>query len=73
MKRKEPMSRTIKAVERSERDWRQATAHHVTQFMQMGERRLVAEWQSGAEVLGYAQRKLRLALAPAQSPGTATC
>jgi hypothetical protein len=36
------------------------------------ERKLVAEWQSGVEILGHVQRKLRLAFAPAQSPPVAT-
>jgi len=40
--------------------------------MQNGKRKLVAEWQRGAEILGHAQRKLRLAFAPAQSPALAT-
>jgi hypothetical protein len=36
--------------------------------LQNRERKLVAEWQRGTEILGHAQRKLRLALAPSQSP-----
>jgi hypothetical protein len=65
------MSRTIKAIERSEPDWHKATAPRVTQLRQNGERKLVAEWQRGAEILGRAQRKLRLAFAPVQSPAFA--
>ncbi len=71
------MSRTIKAIERhmiprssrlrSEPDWHEATARQANQPIQIGERKFVAEWQRGAEILGHAQRKLRLAFAPAQS------
>jgi hypothetical protein len=61
------MSRTIKAIERHmiPRSGIQAT--------RSGERKLTAEWQRGAEILGHAQRKLRLAFAPKQSPAVATC
>ena len=66
------MSRTIKAIER-----------HMILPVRLGprstippalnrERKLVAEWQRGAEILGHAQRKLRLAFAPAHSPALAT-
>jgi hypothetical protein len=34
--------------------------------LQNGERKLVAEWQRGAEILGHAQQKLRLSFAQAQ-------
>jgi GTP cyclohydrolase FolE2 len=76
-KRKEHMSRTIKAIERhmiprSSRLQTEATARQATQPIQIGERKLVAEWQRGAEILGHAQRKLRLAFAPTQSPALAT-
>ena len=77
------MSRTIKAIERhmimpvrlgprSSRLRPEATARQAAQPMQNGERKLVAEWRRGAEILGHAQRKLRLAFAPAQSPALAT-
>ena len=59
------MSGTIKAIER-----------HMILPVRLGlqnrERKLVAEWQRGAEILGHAQRKLRLAFAPTQSPKLAT-
>jgi hypothetical protein len=70
------MSRTIKAIERhmiprSSRLRTEATARQATQSMQNGDRKLVAEWQHGAEILGRAQQKLRLTLAQAQfSVGT---
>jgi hypothetical protein len=80
--RKEHMSRTIKAIERhmipkpsrlqSESDSNKATARQATPPMGNGERKLSAEWQRGAEILGHGQRKLRLAFAPAQSPAFAT-
>ena len=71
------MSRTIKAIERhmiprSSRLRPEATARQAAQPTQNGERKLVAEWQRGAEILGHAQRKLCLALAPTQSPALAT-
>jgi hypothetical protein len=77
------MSRTIKAIERhmilpvrlgprSSRLRPEATVRQAAQPMQNGKRKLVAEWQRGAEILGHAQRKLRLAFAPAQSPALAT-
>ena len=63
------MSRTIKAIERhmiprSSRLRPNATADQPAQPMQNGERKLVAEWQRGAEILGQAQQKLRIAFAP---------
>jgi hypothetical protein len=72
------MSRTIKAIERhmiprSSRLRPEATARQAAQPMQNGERKLVAEWQRGAEILGHAQRKLRLVFAPAQSSATSNC
>jgi len=71
------MSRTIKAIERhmiprSSRLRVEAPARQTAQPMRNGERKLVAEWQRGAEILGHAQRKLRLAFAPTQSPALAT-
>jgi hypothetical protein len=64
------MSRTIKAIERhmiprSSRLRAEATVRQTLQPMQNGERKLVAERQRGAEILGLAQRKLRIAFAPA--------
>ena len=71
------MSRTIEAIERhmiprSSRLRPEATAGQAVQPMQNGERKLVAEWQRGVEILGHAQQKLRLAFAPPQSPALAT-
>ena len=77
------MSRTIKAIERhmimpvrlgprSSRLRPEATARQAAQPMQNGTRKLVAEWQRGAEILGLAQRKLRLTFAAAHSPAVAT-
>ena len=71
------MSGTIKAIERhmiprSSRLRPEATARQAAQPMQNGERKLVAECQRGAEILGHAQQKLRLAFAPAHSPAFAT-
>jgi hypothetical protein len=71
------MSRTIKAIERhmiprSSRLQAEVTARQANQPIQIGERKLVAEWQRGAEILGHAQRKLRLAFAPPHSPAVAT-
>ena len=51
---------------------RSATISSVRLGLQNGERKLVAEWQRGAEILGHAQRKLRLAFAPTLSPAVAT-
>ena len=69
------MSGTIKAIERhmilpvrsgpeSVRDSDLSPNEHE---LQSGGRKLVAEWQRGAEILGHAQRKLRLAFAPART------
>jgi len=60
------MSRTIKAIERH------MGPNTAAQPLHSYERKLVVEWQSGVEILGHVQRKLRLALAPAQSPPVAT-
>jgi hypothetical protein len=74
------MSRTIKAIERhmilpgrsgsesfrATDSPREELGHHNR------ERKLVAEWQRGAEILGHAQRKLRLAFTPMQSRVLAT-
>ena len=59
------MSNTIKATERSDPDWQKAAAHQAPQPISNRERKLVAEWQPGAEIWGQAQPKLRLAFAPA--------
>jgi len=71
------MSRTIKAIERhmiprSSSVRPEAAARQAAQPIQNGERKVVAEWQRGAEILGRAQRKLRLAFVPAQSPALET-
>ena len=65
-KRKEHMSKTIKAIERH------IGPNTAAQPLHSHERKLVAEWQSGVEILGHVQRKLRLAFAPAQSSPVAT-
>jgi hypothetical protein len=65
------MSRTIKAIERHMilpvRLGPRSTIPSVRLGLQNGERKLVAEWQRGAEILGHALRKLRLAFAPSIS------
>jgi hypothetical protein len=73
------MSRTIKAIERHlmlpvrpDSNGEADSSGGELALLQIGERKLVAEWQRGVEVLGHAQRKLRLAFAPAQSPAVAT-
>src|ERR1700720_3023369 len=75
-KRKEDMSRTIKAIERHMilpvRLGPRSTIPPVRLGLQNRGRKLVAEWQRGAEILGHTQRKLRLAFAPTQSPALAT-
>jgi hypothetical protein len=76
------MSRTIEAIERhmimpvrlgprSSRLRPEATARLATETVQPRERKLFAEWQRGAEILGHAQQKLRLAFAPARSHANA--
>jgi hypothetical protein len=75
------MSRTIKAIERhmipkpsrlqSESDSHKTKARRATPPMGNGERKLSVEWQRGTEILRHGQRKLRLALTPAQSPALA--
>jgi hypothetical protein len=67
------MSGTTKAIERSEPGWHQATPRQATQLRQNDDRKLVAEWQRGAEILGHVQRKLRLNFAPTQLPTAAMC
>ena len=66
------MSRTIKAIERHMIPRSSPPSHGSSarreRNLQNSERKLVAEWQRGAEILGHAQQKLRLAFAPAQSP-----
>jgi hypothetical protein len=75
-KRKEHMSGTIKAIERHMilpvRLGPRSTIPPVRLGLQNRKRKLVAEWQRGAEILGHAQQKLRLAFAPAHSPAFAT-
>jgi len=60
------MSETIKAIDPH------MTPKTTAPPIPSRERKLVAEWQLGAEILGHAQRKLRLAFAPTQSPAFAT-
>lgn len=61
------MSRTIKAIERH------MIPRAKSQTVQPREMRLTGEWQRGLETMsGYAQRKLRLAFAPMQTPALAT-
>jgi hypothetical protein len=67
------MSGTTKAIERSEPDWHQATPRQATRLGQNDDRKLVAEWQRGAEILGRAQRTLRLNYAPTQLPTAVMC
>jgi hypothetical protein len=67
------MSKTIKAIERH-MIW--LGPGSTIQSTQDPERKLVAEWQRGAETFfGHVQRKLRLAFAPVQShaPANAKC
>jgi hypothetical protein len=66
------MSRTIKAIERHMILPIRSETRRGELGLQNGERKLVAEWQRGAEILGHARRKLRLAFAPEQSPALAT-
>jgi len=66
------MSRTIKAIERHMILPVRSKTRRGELGLQNGERKLVAEWQRGTEILGYAQRKLRLAFAPSQSAEPAT-
>jgi hypothetical protein len=61
------MSRTIKAIERHMILPVRSKTGRGEPVLQNGERKLVAEWQHGAEILGHTQRKLRLAFSPAQS------
>jgi hypothetical protein len=60
------MSRTIKAIERH------MIPKSKSEVTDNRERKLVTEWQRGTEILGHAQRKLRLAFAPAHSPTVVT-
>jgi hypothetical protein len=64
------MSRTIKTI--GHHMIPRSTIPPVRLGLQNRERKLVAEWQRGVEILGHAQRKLRLAFAPTQSPAFAT-
>jgi hypothetical protein len=70
------MSRTIKAIERhmivQVRSANRTDSSRGELGLHSSERTLVADWQRGAEILGHAQRKLRLAFAPTQSPALAT-
>jgi hypothetical protein len=65
------MSRTIKAIERHMILPVRSGCQDNTDSSH-GERKLVAKWQRGAEILGHTQRKLRLAFAPSQSTDIAT-
>ncbi|HEU5246408.1 MAG TPA: hypothetical protein VFU09_04900 [Candidatus Udaeobacter sp.] len=64
------MSRTIEAIERHMIP--RSTILPVQLGLQDRERKLVAEWQRGAEILGHAQHKLHLAFADSQSTKLAT-
>jgi hypothetical protein len=64
------MSRTIKAIERHMILPVRSGCQDDTDSSH-GERRLVAEWQRGAEILGHTQGKLRLAFASSQSTNLA--
>lgn len=75
------MSRTVKAIERHMtmpvrlglpvRSAEERTRRREVR-LQNSERKLVAEWQRGAEILEHVQRKLHLAFARPQSPAVAT-
>jgi hypothetical protein len=73
------MSRTIKAIERHMilpvRSGRRGDtdSSRGELGLQNSERKLLSEWQRGGEILGHAQRKLRLTFAPPQSRAVATC
>ena len=58
------MSRTIKAIERYMILPVRSNTRRSEPGLQNGERKLVVEWRRGAEILGLAQRKLRIAFAP---------
>jgi hypothetical protein len=66
------MSRTIKAIERHMILPGRSKNRRGESGLQNAERKLVTEWQRGAEILGHAQRKLRLAFAPTHSTAFAT-
>jgi hypothetical protein len=66
------MSRTIKAIERHMILPVRSKTRRGEPGLQNGERKLVAEWQRAAEILGHTQRKLRLAFGPSQSADLAT-
>jgi hypothetical protein len=66
------MSRTIKAIERHMILPVRPEPRSTIPPAPDRERKLVAEWQRGAEILGHAQRKLRLAFAPPHSPAVVT-
>ena len=66
------MSRTIKAIERHMILPVRSQTPRGEPGLQNGERKLVAEWQRGTEILGRARRKLRLAFVRTQSPALAT-
>jgi len=62
------MSRTIKAIERHMILPIRVKTHLAKASLSIGgrgERKLVAEWQRGAETLGHVQQKLRITFAPA--------
>jgi hypothetical protein len=50
----------------------EAMARQAAQPIQSDERKLVAEWQRGAEILGNVRQKLRIAFAAANSTAFAT-
>jgi hypothetical protein len=66
------MSRTIKAIERHMTLPVRPKTRRGELGPQNRERKLVAEWQRGAEILGHVQQKLRIAFAPAHSTAFAT-
>jgi len=76
------MSRTIRAIEPHMILPIRSKARRATASLSIGrrgevglqnrERKLVAEWQRGVEILGHAQQKLRIAFAPAHSTALAT-
>jgi hypothetical protein len=77
-KRKEPMSRTIEAIQRhmitpirsgnrAHSPLGKPGSEAEIDVVKNPERGLIAEWQTGVEILGHAQRKLRLAFISAPS------
>jgi len=69
------MSRTIKAIERHMILPVRSKTHLATASLSIGrrgERKLIAEWQRGSEILGHVQQKLRITFAPAHSTAVAS-